>query len=206
MNCVVQTPPTSQDLEAFVPMEEIRLQLGMGLFTSDLGFDLRLAQCRAAAIRRAEEITSRTFLPTTWNGYLSSFPRCSVLDIPKGWTGTDSFQIQYTPDGGAAQTLPPETYILDNIKDPARVVLSTGHGWPSVTLPPVNGVKVTFKAGRPPASIPADVKHAVLLLIGHYYQFAEDGRVGGSSIVEVKTIPHGVMPLLRSHMLLGSEN
>ena len=66
-------------------------------------------------------------------------------------------------------------YIVDISSEPGRVVLAYGKSWPSTTLQPANGICIEFDAGYGDAAadVPAAVKQAMLLLIGHLYENRE---------------------------------
>jgi len=63
-----------------------------------------------------------------------------------------------------------------------------GKTWPSTTLRSYNGVCVTFVAGTGLLQCPSEVKQAMLLLIGDYYQNREAGTASEKTIEAVERL------------------
>lgn len=74
---------------------------------------------------------------------------------------------------------------------PGYLMPAVGSSWPSTLCEP-EAVTITFKAGY--ADLPVGIKHAILLMIGHWYENRED--VGDGKLVE---IPLGSKALLMPH-------
>lgn len=104
----------------------------------------------------------------TWAMELSGFPGVIALPFQRV---SEIVSISYFPADGETQTLAPELYhLVKNVRREWRVVLANGGAWPSVAIRP-DAVRVEFRAGfETPADIPADLKQAILFLLGHYYE------------------------------------
>jgi uncharacterized phiE125 gp8 family phage protein len=111
----------------------------------------------------------RSLITSTWQYYLDDFAK--VIRIPLlGVTSVDSIQYYDTDD--AIQTLATTEYNTELNGEPVRIIAETS--WPS-TYDKHGAVIVTFTAGyADAASVPDDVKEAILLVFGALYQKRED--------------------------------
>lgn len=101
---------------------------------------------------------------------------------------TSITSIKYIDVDGIEQTLPNTVYeLLADGLEPS-ITLKYGQSWPA-TRP---GSRITVVAVVGWATAPADVKHAMLLLIAHWYQSREAVNIG----TIVTTLPMGVESLL----------
>jgi hypothetical protein len=96
--------------------------------------------------------------------------------------------IIYRDPTGAAVTLDPSLYIVDPTSLPGRIVPAVGTAWPA-TQPGLGAVAITFTAGYGPAAnnVPAEIKMAIALGVGHLYRTRESELVG-ATIVENPTV------------------
>lgn len=144
-----------------------------------------------------ENYTRRSFVRRTLQMRFDAF--CGPFRLPYGPVASVT-SITYTDSGGNGATLAADQYQVDTYSTPARIVPAYGVVWPSVQEGVVNGVVVTYVAGYAPGStsptdhaenVPAAIKAAMLLLIGHLYENRE--------LVDMKqlyTVPFGVKALL----------
>ena len=83
--------------------------------------------------------------------------------------------------------------MVDIYQEPGRIILKSGVPWPSAELRIVNGVEVQVVVGYgDDANVPYNLKQAMLLLIGHWYESREAVIVGTISA----ELPMGVNSLL----------
>lgn len=107
-------------------------------------------------------------------------------------TATISGVIKYYGTDDTEYFVSGSDYFIDAKSEPGRIVLAYGKSWPSMTLRPVNGVCVTFVAGESSlTNISQEIKQAMLLLIGHWYENRES-----VSKDDLKSIPQAVESLL----------
>ena len=113
------------------------------------------------------------------------------LELPLGPVQAVT-DITYADQDGQTQTLDPALYGLDTGARPARVYLEDGATLPAM-LRQLGGVKVTFTAGygATAASVPADLRAVMLLIVGHLYHRRE--AVDRSGLAE---LPMGVAVIL----------
>ena len=99
--------------------------------------------------------------------------------------------ITYLETAAATKTLSDDVYELRSEGLTASIVLKCGRSWP--TIQPGSRITVTATVGY--ATLPDDIRHAMLLLIGHWHKYREAGAR------EVADIPHGVESLLANHRM-----
>lgn len=142
----------------------------------------------AAARKLAEEYQHRAYIQQTWRLVFDSFPP-SCFDLPRPpLISVDS--VKYYDEDGVEATLSASLYTVDTISEVGRLSLNAGESWPSVTLRPINGVIVEFKAGygAAAADVPASVKNAIYLYCTWMYENRE---------AETGTVPQAFFDLLK---------
>jgi len=98
-------------------------------------------------------------------GYLDGMQM--LLPVPKCQSVTS---ITYIDGSNTQRTLDPTTYNLDINSIPARILPVDGGTWPYPAVYVSGTVQVTFVAGSyTPATCPASLQQAMLLLIGAWY-------------------------------------
>ena len=82
--------------------------------------------------------------------------------------------ITYYDTDGVKHTLDPATYILDSDSEPARIIPAPNASWPATQNRP-GAVEVRFVAGYGDngSSVPAGIRHWLLLMIGTLYENRE---------------------------------
>lgn len=96
-----------------------------------------------------------------FSDYAIEFPLSKV-------TSVDS--ITFVDVTGEKVTLPEAQYAFDVNTVPARIVPSNGGTWPYINSYSPGSITITFKAGEWNSdTVPASVKQAMLLLLGHWY-------------------------------------
>lgn len=98
------------------------------------------------------------------------------LELDRGHlASTPAVSVSYLDDVGASQTLSALAYYVTNVGDSGkcgRLWLNEpgGYSWPSTIARP-DAVKVTATYGfATVAAVPADLKHAILLLVSQLYE------------------------------------
>ena len=149
----------------------------------------------ARATKHCENITKRQFISAVWtlsmdSFYDSRYVTCGRIYVPRPPLIAVS-SIVYVASDGTSTTLDTSDYRVDAQSQPGRIEPVYGESWP-VTRDVINAVTVTHTAGFGTAasSVPDDIKHAILLLVGHWYMNRE--AVGTMT----KEIEFGVLSLL----------
>lgn len=131
-----------------------------------------------------EILTQRSLISRTLKLWADNFPRSRVLEL-EGAPIQAVSSVKYMIDD-VETTLSTAIYTVDTKSSPGRIVLNDGEIWPVVDYVP-NAVRVTYTAGYGGASdVPQDLKHAILMMVGHLYENRESIVVGANtSTVEV---------------------
>lgn len=168
----VVTAPASEP----VTLAEAKLQCRVTSTDED---DLLTSLIQVA--RELVEIhTERALITQTRRIWLDRFPmECGqFLEIPFRPIASIS-SVMYRDTAGDWQTWSTDDYVTDLVSAPARIQPVYGGMYP-VTQWQMNSVKVQFVCGAASGSVPAAAKHAMKLLIGHWYENREAiGKVGG---------------------------
>ena len=158
-----------------------------------------------AATKMCEAFTGRAFIDQTWQLVLDSFPTGIDLEIkiPKPPL-IEIVDIAYDDPDGAPVSIVADQYFVDNVSEPGWVVPANASlSWPT-PISAINSVRIRFRAGyvdnNSPqgAAVPGDIKSAILLTIGNFYEQRE-GQVVGSQVYQ---LPWGIEQLLRQHRVL----
>jgi uncharacterized phiE125 gp8 family phage protein len=187
----VITPPASEP----VSLVQIKQHLRVNFSDED---DL-IGETIAEARELVEAWSGRALMPTTFKLVMDRFPLLPNSQFAPGnpsvmapvvqntWPLDPSVwaillprspliavsSVQYYDTADTLQTMDPATYLIDNISSPPRLAPTTGSYWPSASYRP-NAVQVTFQAGYATAAlVPAALKRAVKLLVGHFYENRE---------------------------------
>lgn len=140
------------------------------------------------------------FVSQGWRLALNCFP-CEIR-IPMGPVlSIDS--ITYVDEGGTTQTLDADLYQWRKDRFGARIAPAYDQTWP-IARRVYNAVQVNFTAGFPGtdespvslANVPETLKHAMLLLVGHYYENREAVLAG-----EMPPMPFGFENIVNQYLV-----
>lgn len=127
-----------------------------------------------AAREWVENYLDRTLITTQLILRAAEFPT-EELELPRppmiaSGTAT-AVVITYTLADTTTATLSTALYRVDRTSTPGNVAPIINGTWPSDVIEDANAVAVTYWAGYGPtsASVPATIRHAMLMLIGHWY-------------------------------------
>jgi uncharacterized phiE125 gp8 family phage protein len=106
----------------------------------------------------------------SWFWYIDAWPRGPALELPLRPIQSIA-AVRLYDEAGAATTLDPATWFLDGAAAPPRLVRHGALPWPKPGRI-ANGIEVAFTAGFGPAAadVPAPIRHAILLLVAHWYE------------------------------------
>jgi uncharacterized phiE125 gp8 family phage protein len=140
------------------------------------------------------------FVSQGWRLSLDRFPR--EIRVPMGPVlSIDS--ITYVDEGGQTQTLDANLYQWRKERFGARIAPAYDQTWP-IARCVYDAVQVNFTAGFPgtedsPANltnVPETLKHAMLLLVGHYYENREAVLAG-----EMPEMPYGFENIVNQYLV-----
>ncbi|HYH39911.1 MAG TPA: head-tail connector protein [Azospirillum sp.] len=147
----------------------------------------------------------RALVQQTWDLKLHRFP--GVIDVPLPPLQSVT-SITYLDSNNVSQTLATSKYQVDgNGQWRARIKPAYGETWPS-TYDAWNAVTVRFVAGYEPGSgsptdyaenVPQPIKHALLLLISHWYENRAPVNIGNI----VSALPMTVDALLAPYRVMS---
>jgi uncharacterized phiE125 gp8 family phage protein len=129
-----------------------------------------IALAVAAARKQCEDISRRALVTRTYTGYLDGWPwdGCIELPYPPLIAVTS---ITYFDEADAPAVVNSSIYLVDNTRQPGRIVLRTDADWPSATLRVTNGVQVIWTAGYGAAlATPAIYRMLMMPIIGYFYE------------------------------------
>ncbi len=140
------------------------------------------------------------FVSQGWRMTLDCFP--AQIRIPMGPVlSIDS--ITYVDEGGDTQTLNSSLYQWRKDRFGAYIAPAYDETWP-ITRRVYSAVQVNFTAGFPGtddspvslANVPETLRHAMLLLIGHYYENREAVLAG-----EMPAMPFGFENIVNQYLV-----
>jgi uncharacterized phiE125 gp8 family phage protein len=155
---------------------------------------LGLIDAATAYFDGRDGILGRAMATQIWELVLDAFPD-DAIQIPLPPLQSVA-AVQYYDVGGTLQTLNPSTYYVDNVSQPGWVTTIASADWPE-TLDGANAVIVRFSAGYGgAASVPASLKAAMKLFIGHLYNNRE-----ASVAIPIMELPLAVGALIAPYRI-----
>jgi uncharacterized phiE125 gp8 family phage protein len=187
-----QTPPAVEP----VTLSEAKAHLRVDTTTDDT----YIGSLVSAAREWCEQYLDRTLVHTQWVMRFDRFPPDGTHDIelprpPMASAGTvTAVALTFTLENGSTSAYSAASYRVDRDSTPGAVKALYGQTWPP-HLQDDNAISVTWWAGYGSSgtSVPAAIRHAMLMLVGMWYErrMAADS-MGGDEI------PFGVKSLLDS--------
>jgi len=141
--------------------------------------DSWLALAGLAAQRYCEDVTGRSLYNQTFRQTYTDWPDEFVMERQPGTTS--SLSIEYLKSGGSTWTAWSSSYYRVQTDEPTRVVKRYNKSYPSATRETGESVRLNFVAGYGTTTtntIPPEFKHAIKLLVGHWYENRESVVVG----------------------------
>lgn len=137
----------------------------------------------AAAREYCEERLDTTFVDTVWEARYDSFPIWNI-NLPRPPMRDAPVTITYRDEAGTLQTLTSTAsqFQVDYRAVPGRVYPLYNGVWPAVRGDE-NSVVVRYTAGHGPSaeSTPPVARHAILLLVAHWFASREPVTVGSTA-------------------------
>jgi uncharacterized phiE125 gp8 family phage protein len=172
-----------------------------------------------AATAYVEQYLGRALMDQTWELVLDAFPdtlssaTADLWPLPtSGAAGAIKIpkppliavvSVKYSDPDGVEKTVPDTDYYVDDVTRPYGWVVPQGSSpsWPA-TLDAINAVTIRFRAGYidqtvspPTESIPRDIKSALLMALGAFYENRQETVVGTIA----NKMPWGVAEILLRH-------
>lgn len=136
-----------------------------------------------AATRAVGEMSGRVLMTETWSASFASGQR-GKLCLPKSPVQSIT-SITYYDSDDVQQTANVNDFYLFRDDDVAYLCPKSGSEWPNANTDRWDAITVTFVAGY--TAVPTSLKHAVLMMVDHYYE-----NRGATSERKVSEVPLGV--------------
>jgi len=162
MGLTITVQPTSEP----VTVDELRAHLRL-----DAGdFDTELTRLITAARKSVEAMLKRQLIHATYQWTMDYWPDY-VFEIPQGPLSSVS-SITYYDGNGVSQTWASTNYQVDTTTLYGTVTLANNATYPVLETGKKNAITVTFIAGygSSAASVPENVKQAILVLAAHWFE------------------------------------
>ena len=153
-----------------------------------------------ALIATARMFVERAFglalITQEWSYYLDFWPRGGAVALPLAPVQEVSAVTLHDAGGGATE-IASEGYAADLLSQPARLVLNSA--LPSVTPRALNAFEIAFLAGHgdEKENVPAPIRHALLLLVAHWFERREPVVLGASAQEVPATVAGLLLPYRR---------
>jgi uncharacterized phiE125 gp8 family phage protein len=128
----------------------------------------------------------------SWSYFLDRWPKAGRIVLPLRPVAALS-HIRIWSEEGTSASLDPAAFLLDGQGMPPRLVARSDVTGASA-MRPANGIEIGFTAGFGPSAddVPATIRHALVLLVAHWYEHREPVEIG----VGVNAVPAMVSDLL----------
>ena len=164
--------------------------------------DAYIGSLISAAREWCEQYLDRSLVHTQWVMRFDKFPPDGTMDIelprpPMATAGTaTAVALTFTYENGTTATYSTASYRVDRDGVPGTVKTLYGQTWPP-HLQDDNAISVTWWGGYGASgtSVPAAIRHAMLMLVGFWYENRSTVLVGSIS----KQLEFAVESLLSSH-------
>lgn len=165
MNLSLLTPPGAEP----VSLDEAKTHLRIDEDCDCAGDDAYLQALISAARQYCECFQNRAYITQTWEMSLERFTR--VVEIPKGSLQAVDSVIYRDAMGAETELIEGTDYIYSSRGIHGRLTTPYDKTWPCFAPYPLDPVVIRFTCGYGDAeAVPAQVKQAVLLLVGHWYE------------------------------------
>lgn len=159
-----------------ITVHDVRAQSRLDVMSIEESY---LQSLISAARDVAENHTWLSIAEKTYLTAMDAFPTGAISIDPH--PVTEIVSVEYDDLDGNTQTLDPSNYQVDLIGIPARIIPLTD--WPG-TQDRANAVRVIYKAGYTPATLPPQLRQAMLVLVDHFYEHRGE-VIAGSAISEL---------------------
>lgn len=171
MRAIRTTPP------GFDPVSLADMKAHLRVAFDDDDAYITALSASAVALADVDEGRGFALAQQDWAFYFDAFPAAFRLPV---WPAISVQAIEYLDEAGDWQAVNAANYRLAPGSYPSRVSLSAAGSWPA-SPGLTDGVRVTLRCGHasaggsdPGANIPADMRHALKLIVGHWYRNREE--------------------------------
>lgn len=158
--------------------------------------DALIVQLIVAARMFVERTLGLALITQGWSYFLDFWPRSSCVTLPIAPVQAVSAVTLHDGAGGST-TLDAEDYAVDVLSQPARLVLNGAT--PPVVARALNAFEIAFTAGYGDAAsdVPAPIRHALTLLVAHWFERREPVVLGVGATEVPSTVAGLLLPYRR---------
>ena len=166
------------------------------LRVDDTAEDILITSLVLTSRLHIESALGMAMITQNWSLLLDQWPRDRAVVFPLRPVQSVS-EVRVLGNDGTPTVVESDNYVVDVASKPSRLV-ATGVGWP----PPgqkTNGIEIDFVAGfgNNASDVPAPLRHALLLLVAHWYEHRDPVEIGSPDVA----IPTAVSRLLKPYRL-----
>lgn len=177
-----------------VALEDVKAHLRVDHDEED---DL-LTAAIAAARSHVEGKTRRKLIQQTWRIHLDRWPRSRMLRLAIApLISVDEIRVR--AGEGTPVVADPETYVVDTASVPGRLALEADVPSPPVRRANAIEIDVTAGYGDAPADVPSPLRHAITMLVAHWYEHRASGGETGAAA----TVPSGFAALVAPYRVMS---
>lgn len=171
MGLVVSVAPTSEP----VTVDELRTHLRI----DDPAFDNELTRLIVAARKSCEAYLHRQLIHATFQWSFDLWPGSTSFQMPVGPLSSVT-SVQYYDTNSTQQTWSASNYQVDTTELNGSITLASSVTYPSLQVDKKNAIMITFVAGygSTSASVPENVRQAVLALAGYWFEVPAPVNIG----------------------------
>ena len=154
--------------------------------------DVLIASLIVTSRLHVESALDLALINQSWTLILDRWPAGAEVEIPLAPLQSVN-AVKVKNPAGVASVVSPTSYLVDLASKPPRLV------WNNAARPdpgvPAGGIEIEFAAGfgASAATVPAPLKHAVLMLTSHWFEHRDANEIGSSAA----RIPDAVSDLIQ---------
>jgi uncharacterized phiE125 gp8 family phage protein len=147
-----------------------------------------------AARLHVEQALGLALIHQSWSLYLDRWPDVAHVELPLApLVGIDAVRL-YSPSGSWV-TLDPALFFADTVSRRPRLACTDAQAWPAPGRE-LNGIEIAFTAGYGVAAddVPSPLRHAIKLLVAHWYEAREPVSLGDDGELVPLTVASLISP------------
>ena len=180
---------------ALEPISIAEVKSQQGILATDTQSDAIIGRRITEARQFAENYMQRAILTQTQEVRFEGFPHAMGEKIELPYPNLLSVvSVKYLDTDGVLQTLDPSLYVVDSYSRLGSVTALWGTFFPYTRVHENNSVRIQYTCGYGPsaADVPALLREALLITVGHWMNFQPQAESG----VSLSRIPYAVRDIL----------
>lgn len=160
----------------------------------DASEDVLLSSLLLTSRLHVEAALGLALINQTWMLVLDRWPADGSIEIPIApLQAVTAVRVRNANANGTASVIPATSYLVDIVSKPPRLVWNSGA--PALPGRLANGIEIDLAVGFGDSaqSVPAPLKHAILMLTAHWYEHRDPVEIGSVAA----RIPEAVSDLIQ---------